>query len=89
MRLKKDLYQFCEVPEQIANEIRTSDDFKDGYVIKHIWITDNIKRTMYVRIKIYFFFLKNKLSKIIHTFMDKNNKLINKKSGSLHNALKN
>ena len=31
----------------------------------------------------------NKLSKIIHTFMDKNNKLINKKSGSLHNALKN
>jgi hypothetical protein len=31
----------------------------------------------------------NKLSKIIHTFMEKNNKLINNKSGSLHDALKN
>ena len=31
----------------------------------------------------------NKLSKIIDTLMNKNSKIINKKSGSLHNALKN
>ena len=33
--------------------------------------------------------MMNKLSKIINTLMDKNNKILNKKSGSLHNALKN
>ena len=50
MRLKPDLYSFCEVPEQIADDIRKSDDFKDGYVLKHIWITNNLKRTMFVKI---------------------------------------
>ena len=50
MRLKTDLYSFCEVPEQIADDIRKTDDFKVGYVLKHIWITNNLKRTMFVKI---------------------------------------
>ena len=36
MRLQTDLY-FCEVPEQIAKQIRETEDFINGYVLKHIW----------------------------------------------------
>ncbi len=50
MRLKKDLYVFCEVPEAIAEDIRETPDFKDGYILKHIWIHDNIGHKGYTRI---------------------------------------
>ena len=51
MRLQTDLY-FCEVPEQIAKQIRETEDFINGYVLKHIWISDYLKNTVYTRIVI-------------------------------------
>ena len=50
MRLKPDLYSFCEVPEQIANEVKASDDFKDGYILKHILISDKTRNRAYTRV---------------------------------------
>ena len=50
MQLQKDLYDFCEVPEQIAKKIRETDDYIEGYILKHIYINDNISKKMFTRI---------------------------------------
>ena len=50
MKLKLDLYSWCDVPEQIAEKVRLTDDYINGYVLKHIFISDKIRKTAYTRL---------------------------------------
>ena len=50
MRLKPECYDFCDVPEQIADEVRKTQDYIDGYILKHIFVSDKIRNTAYTRI---------------------------------------
>jgi hypothetical protein len=75
-KIKNNIIHIEKIMINIKNDIN-NDSFDEK---KNIELNEYILR-LHHRV--------NKLSKIINTLMDKNNKILNKKSGSLHNALKN
>jgi hypothetical protein len=50
MRLQKDLYDFCEVPEMLDTlERNTNPDFQQGYILKAIMVYDIKRASGYIR----------------------------------------